>query len=398
MKKSGSVIAAAVCVAMLTCACTAPENEDKKSETAVSSQQEKTEEKEYQGKLDIIEPSAYNNAEGLHLEPGSYISVIGKDSDSQYWNEVKRGVEQAAKDINEYLGYEGKDKIKVTYSGPDTPDNVDEQVNILDEELARYPVALGIAIADASACEVQFDLAAESDIPIVAFDSGSEYQGLMATVATDNQAAAREAAEELAESIDGSGEIALFVHDSKSMTAIERENAFKEEIQNNYPDITIVNVYRMDQLSEMQQTIADEINAGTYQKEEDSPQNEEMITADSITEEEVIDYIFRQHPNLKGCYATNGTAVKLALAGLERAEAQDIALIGFDADEEEVEALENGKVTGLIVQNPFGMGYATVIASARAALDMGNEAFVDTGYTWMTKDNLEDESVQKMLY
>ena len=44
------------------------------------------------------------------------------------------------------------------------------------------------------------------------------------------------------------------------------------------------------------------------------------------------------------------------------------------------------------------MGYATVVAAARAALDMGNEAFVNTGYTWVTADNLEDESIQKMLY
>ena len=43
---------------------------------------------------------------------------------------------------------------------------MDEQVNILDEELARYPVAVGISVVDATACEVQFDLAAENDIPV----------------------------------------------------------------------------------------------------------------------------------------------------------------------------------------------------------------------------------------
>lgn len=402
MKKSSSVIAAAVCVAMLICACTTSENKEEKKEPVASTEQQQTEEKEYQGKLDLIEPSAYNNVEGLRLEPGSYISVIGKDEGGQYWDEVKAGVEQAAKDLNAHLGYEGKDKVKVTYSAPATADNVDEQVNILDEELARYPVALGIAIADASACEVQFDLAAESDIPIVAFDSGSDYQGLMATVSTDNQSAAREAAGKLAEVIEDSGEIALFVHDSKSMTAVDRENAFKEEIQNNHPNITIANVYHMDQLSEMQQTVADEINAGTYQKnqteEGDAPHDAELVTADSITEEEVIDYIFAKHPDLKGCYATNGTAVKLTLDGIERNEAKDMVIVGFDADEEEIEALEEGKVAGLIVQNPFGMGYATVIAAARASLDMGNEAFVNTGHIWVTKDNLKEESVQKMLY
>ena len=399
MKKSSSVLAVMLCVAMLACACVAPESSENK-EPESSDNKQQVEEKEYQGKLDQIEPSAYDNVEGLHLEAGSYISIIGKAEEGQYWNEVKRGVDQAAADINDYLGYEGKDKVKVTYSAPETEDNVDEQVNILDEELARYPIAVGISITDANACEVQFDLAAENDIPVVAYDSGSAYQGLMATVSTDNAAAAREAATKLAKLIGDSGEIILFVNDSKSKTSLDRENAFREEIQNNHPNITIVESYHLDQLEDMQKIVADEINAGTYQIDEESAEAESdvQIAPADITEEDVIDYVLAKHPDIKGCFASNAPTVKKAIAGLERAEADDVMVVGFDADEEEKKALSDGRIEGLIVQNPFGMGYATVVAAARAALDMGNEAFVNTGYTWVTADNLEDESIQKMLY
>ena len=399
MKKGSSVLAVMLCVAMLACACAAPESSENK-EPESSDNKQQVEEKEYQGKLDQIEPSAYDNVEGLHLEAGSYISIIGKAEEGQYWNEVKRGVDQAAADINDYLGYEGKDKVKVTYSAPETEDNVDEQVNILDEELARYPIAVGISITDANACEVQFDLAAENDIPVVAYDSGSAYQGLMATVSTDNAAAAREAATKLAKLIGDSGEIILFVNDSKSKTSLDRENAFREEIQNNHPNITIVESYHLDQLEDMQKIVADEINAGTYQIDEESAEAESdvQIAPADITEEDVIDYVLAKHPDIKGCFASNAPTVKKAIAGLERAEADDVMVVGFDADEEEKKALSDGRIEGLIVQNPFGMGYATVVAAARAALDMGNEAFVNTGYTWVTADNLEDESIQKMLY
>ena len=399
MKKGSGVLAVMLCVAMLACACVAPESSENK-EPESSDNKQQVEEKEYQGKLDQIEPSAYDNVEGLHLEAGSYISIIGKAEEGQYWNEVKRGVDQAAADINDYLGYEGKDKVKVTYSAPETEDNVDEQVNILDEELARYPIAVGISITDANACEVQFDLAAENDIPVVAYDSGSDYQGLMATVSTDNAAAAREAATRLAELIGDSGEVVLFVNDSKSKTSLDRENAFREEIQNNHPNITIVESYHLDQLEDMQKIVADEINAGTYQIDEESAEAESdvQIAPADITEEDVIDYVLAKHPDIKGCFASNAPTVKKAIAGLERAEADDVMVVGFDADEEEKKALSDGRIEGLIVQNPFGMGYATVVAAARAALDMGNEAFVNTGYTWVTADNLEDESIQKMLY
>ena len=114
MKKRSSIIAILLCAAMLTCACAA--HSDDKVEEPVQAEKQKVKVKEYQGKLDIIEPGAYNNVNGLNLEPGSYISVIGKADGGQFWEEVKKGVDQAARDINKNLGYEGKDKVKVTYS------------------------------------------------------------------------------------------------------------------------------------------------------------------------------------------------------------------------------------------------------------------------------------------
>ena len=77
---------------------------------------------------------------------------------------------------------------------------------------------------------------------------------------------------------------------------------------------------------------------------------------------------------------------------------EDIVLMGFDAGKEQIAALKNGTIDGLIVQNPFGMGYATVVAAARAALEIGNEATVDTGYVWVDKENMDDPDVKGMLY
>ena len=65
---------------------------------------------------------------------------------------------------------------------------------------------------------------------------------------------------------------------------------------------------------------------------------------------------------------------------------------------DQMKLLEDGKIDGLIVQNPYGIGYATVVACARAVLGQGNEATVSTGYTWVTKDNMNKDSIKKMLY
>ena len=404
MKKKWSMAVLVLCASLLLAACGAGGGESVRAETedGQTSGEEKesnaSEEPEYQAKLDAVDPAAYGNAKGLTLEKGAYISIIGKTDGGQYWEEVKEGAQQAAADINAELGYEGEDQVRVTYSGPAESDNVDEQVNILDEELARYPVALGIAITDAQACDVQFDLAAESDIPVVAFDSGSDYQGLMATVATDNPTAAAYAADQMAELTGGSGQIAVFAQDSKSQSALQRVNGFVSRLQQQYPDIQVISVYYMDQLEAMGQIVADEINAGTYQRPGADSEMEQEVAAENITEEDVMDYIFAKYPEIKGCYGTSGEAVELITGTLDRLEKEDMAVLGFDADEEEVTAMEEGKIDGLVVQNPFGMGYAAVIASARAACDLNNEAYVNTGYVWMTPDNMDSEEIQAMLY
>lgn len=422
MKKRYRIALVMLCMIMCICGCSSgAETNQEKEPTAAGSEEsevksEEKKEKAYQKKLDMIEPSAYDNVMGLKLKKGTSISVIGKAEDVPYWDEVKRGAEQAVKDINANLGYEGKDQVKMTYSAPATPDDVDEQVNILDEELARYPEAVAIAIVDVKSCEVQFDLAAESDIPVVAFDSGSDYQGLMASVSTDNRASAQEAAQRLAGLMDEKGEVILFIQDSKSQSANDRENAFKEEIANNYPEISVVETYHMDQLSVMQEMIAAERNGKPWPEGEEGEggeggEGEEskpgeavaasaeqgQAAADMISEEDVLDYIMEKHPDAAGIYATNGDAVQLALNTLERNK-RKAHVIGYDANESELEALAEGKIDALILQNPFGMGYAAVIASARAALSMGNEAVVNTGYTWITEENLEDEDIQKLLY
>ena len=122
-------------------------------------------------------------------------------------------MEQAVKDLNKTLGYSGEDKIKATFNAPDGED-IDEQVNILDEELARYPDALGIASIDEDACKVQFDAAAENGIPVIALDSGNTYQGIQCTVKTNNTEAAKTVAYQLCNGIEDAGEVLLLASDS----------------------------------------------------------------------------------------------------------------------------------------------------------------------------------------
>ena len=387
MKKRWMTITAVVmATTFMICAC------GKQQEQTTTFTGKETEKPEYQGNLNAISPAAYNNVEGLNLEPGTYISIIGKDDSSSYWTNVKKGVMQAADDLNKELGYKGSDKIKVTYNAPAKSEDIDEQVNILDEELSRYPDAVGIASIDSAACSVQFDLATANGIPVISLDSGNEYKGIQCIVKTDNEDAARTGAYKLANEIGDEGQVILVVHDSNSETAKERAKSFEEEIKNNYPSVSIVETIYCDKLDDLKKKIA-------VEKDPNMSEDLQKAAVEKMTDDEVMQYYLEKYPDLKGVFGTNESSTIFALEALQKTElAGKVALVGFDISEEQTAAMKNGEISGIVVQNPFGMGYASVVAAARTVLQSGNEAVVDTGYIWVTKDNLEDESIQNMLY
>lgn len=431
MKKRLVSAGVAACMGIMLCACSPEEEEDIFTGDVA-------EKLPYQDNLDLISPAAYSEIDGLDLEPGTYISVIGKEENSPYWQQVKAGVEQAADDLNEILGYSGNDSLKITFNAPSDGEDIDEQVNILDEEMARYPDVIAIASIDEEASAVQFDLATENGIPIVAFDSGNTYQGIQCTSRTNNTKAAAEGASRLCEAIGDSGEIALIVHDAVSENGKERENGLKEEIENSHPNVTVAETIYMDDLDGVKREAAAkqlgvnleeltaaldaqgegqdntsanepdgrETSSGETSEEqtaEEEQQSEELdqvnSLAESMSDADAVAYVLEKHPDLKGCFGTNDDSTQLAVEALSQAERIDsVTVMGFDAGSAQLSSLESGDIDGLIVQNPFGMGYAAVIAGARTVLEIGNEAEVDTGYIWVDQENMEDESIQAFLY
>ncbi|MBO5460766.1 MAG: substrate-binding domain-containing protein [Ruminococcus sp.] len=365
---------------------------------------ETTEEAEYQDCLNAIAPSVYGKVQGLELEPGTYISIIGKSESTAYWQMVEQGVMQAAEDLNAELGYTGEDKIKVTYNAPEDEENIDEQVNILDEELARYPDVLGIASVDEEACMVQFDLATTNGIPIISLDSGNTYQGILCTVKTDNRDAAKTSASKLADELADESSVILLVHDSASESAREREESFISQM-NEEEGKTVAEVIYCDQLDELKKQMIEEQSAESTEDTQDEAEAGDSAASEiseeslqEISDKEVVQYYIEKH-GATGVFGTNPDATQLGLKAIEMCDnAEQIVLMGFDAGADQLQALRDGKIAGLIVQNPFGIGYASVVAAARTVLEIGNEAVVDTGYVWVTMDNIENESIQKMLY
>ena len=306
----------------------------------------------------------YTSLEELTPEAGSRIAVVLKSTRYEFWTTVMDGIEDAVKALNEKMGYTGEDQIMVSFDGPTDDSDVEKQIDLIDTVLSENPTILCIAAIDRQSCEAQLEMAAENDIPVVMLDSGVESGPISALCATDNYAAGTEAAKKMAEAIGDEGQIAVMTHTESAHTSQDREKGFTDEISKNHPNIEIVNI---------------------------SHEN------DDFTMEKMADAVFTLYPEVEGYFCTNEDASGAVLDALDAA-GKEITVIGFDSGEQQQNAVKNGTELGFFAQNPYGMGYAAVIAGVRADQNLEVDTFINTSYQWIDSSNLENEEYSNYLY
>lgn len=81
----------------------------------------------------IFAVSAASPAGVVHrLQQGEskpYVAVVSKGFQHQFWQVVKKGAEQAAKDYG----------VEITFDGPPTESDINEQVNMLNNAMTKNP-------------------------------------------------------------------------------------------------------------------------------------------------------------------------------------------------------------------------------------------------------------------
>ncbi|KQX39332.1 ABC transporter substrate-binding protein [Variovorax sp. Root434] len=286
-----------------------------------------------------------------------YIPLVSKGFQHQFWQAVKSGAEQAAKDL----------KVKVSFEGPETEAMVDKQIDMLSAALAKKPQAIGFAALDSQAAIPLLKKAQAAKIPVVAFDSGVDSDIPVTTTTTDNKAAAALAADKMAEMIGKSGEVALVVHDQTSRTGVDRRDGFVNRIKSTYPNIKIVSV--------------------------------QYGGGDQLKSTEITKSILQASPNLKGIFGANeGSAIGVVNGVKEMKRNGKVVIIGYDSGKQQKNAIMDGSMAGAITQNPVGMGYKTVEMAVKAIKGEKLPKVVDTGFYWYDKTNIADPKIASVLY
>jgi ribose transport system substrate-binding protein len=285
-----------------------------------------------------------------------YIAIVSKGFQHQFWQAVKQGAEEEA----------DKQGARVTFVGPPTEADVEEQINMLTNDIAKSPQALGFAALDSKAADPLLQQAKSQNIPVIAFDSGVDSDVPVTTVATDNKAAAAEAAKHMAELVGGKGKVAMVVHDQTSKSGTDRRDGFMDWMKENAPGITV---------------LAPQYGGG-----------------DQAESANITKSIISSNPDLTGIYASNEGSAIGAIKGVEESGKSGIQLVGFDSGKAQIDAIKDGSMAGAVTQDPINMGRELVKAAMKAINGEEQPKNVDTGYYWYDKTNVEDAKIKAVLY
>jgi ribose transport system substrate-binding protein len=288
------------------------------------------------------------------------IPIIVKDTTSFFWQIVLAGARKAGKDLG----------VTVPELGAQSEADINGQISILENAVSGKPAAVVIAPTEFKALGKPITEAAKS-VKIIGIDSAADSQAFTSFLTTDNVQGGRVAADALAAAITekygkAEGDVALITSLPGVGSLGQRAQGFKEQIAAKYPGLKLV----ADKVADGQATTG--LNIMT-----------DLITA---------------NPNLRGVFASNLIMAQGAGQAISENKAQDkIKLIGFDSDDKLVKFLTDGVIAGLIVQDPYRMGYDGVKTALAASKGEKVEKAVDTGANLITKANMNDARPQELL-
>lgn len=280
------------------------------------------------------------------------IAVICKGEQHQFWQTVKAGAEEAGEELG----------VEISFEAPEDESQIDVQIGMVEKAIEDQVDAILLAPLDTDKLNTVIDEASSKGIPVLTFDSDVTTSSRVATIGTDNITGGAIAARNAIEQIGTEGKVAVIVHVKGAQTAVEREKGFVDEMSK-YEGIEIV--------------------------------GSESCNGDPELARELANTFIKDNPDLKCIYATNEGG---ALGAAQAVQDKEITVIGFDSSDDEIRYLKDGWIQGMMVQNPFNMGYLGVRNIYKAMQGKKPEEKIDTGITYVDRSNLQDEDIEWLLY
>ncbi|HEY0640502.1 MAG TPA: sugar ABC transporter substrate-binding protein [Pseudonocardiaceae bacterium] len=276
-------------------------------------------------------------------DPGLTVAVVshGKQGDS-FWDVVKRGAEDAGKQLC----------VKVTYQGSGDPN---EQAQAIDNAVAQRVGGLVVSMANPDALKSSIQKAVAAGVPVITINSGGDRSaefGALTHVGQAERTAGEGAGQQLAEA--GVTNLVCVIHEAGNVGLEERCAGAAATLGGTTKNLQV----NVSDLNEATTTIQSALQAD---------------------------------PSINGVLTLNDGVGKSAVAAVKGAgSAAQVAT--FDVNADVIKAVKDGSVLFAVDQQPYTQGYLPVTflkLYADNANVIGGGRPVLTGPSFVTKDNAD---------
>jgi ribose transport system substrate-binding protein len=267
------------------------------------------------------------------------------------------------------LGAMAAADVEILWKAPLTESDQKQQIAIVEQCIAEGVSGIVLSPINYDALSEPVSKAMKKNIPVLIFDSalkGKAGKDFVSFVGIDNRKAGALAGEYLAKLLEGKGKVVLLRYIKSQANTTEREEGFLEAIAKH---------------ESIQVILKDSYAGGTIDEAKKTSKN-----------------LLSQLKEADGIFCPNEQSTMGMLFALQDAHlAGKVKFVGFDTPTPVVEALKKGEVNAVIAQDPSRMGYLSVKTIVDYIRGKKIDQMTDIGVSVITRDNLNDAKVQKLL-
>jgi ribose transport system substrate-binding protein len=246
------------------------------------------------------------------------------------------------------------DEAGVGLSISDAQDDAQQQADDIQDFITQGVDVIVVNPVDSAAIVPSIEAANDAGIPVITVDRGADGGDVLSHIASDNVLGGQLAGEYPFEQIGGEGDVAQLEGVPGASATNDRGEGFDQALGE-----------------------ADGVELVSSQ------------TANFNREEgySVAQNLFQANPELAGLFAQND---EMALGALEAAEEAglDLVVVGFDATDDAVAAVRDGRLAATVAQQPSEMGRLGIEAAVAAANGEDVDAEQPVEVTVVTADNV----------
>jgi len=285
------------------------------------------------------------------------VAVIPMGTTHEFWKSIHAGALSAARELG----------VDLVWKGPLKEDDRNEQMEIYETLAASGVDAILLTPIDDRAMLRPVAEARRAGVPTVIFNTALQGGEHIAYVSTDNRQGGVLAAREVGRLTGGRGRLILVRVIEGVEGTNQREEGFLATLRAEFPGIEVVseNQYAGPSTEKAYQTM------------------ENLLSRFGS-----VDAVFT--PNESTTFGCLRALQDHRLAG-------KIVHIGFDSSAKLIEALENGDLQGLVLQDPFAMGSESLRAAVAYLRGQPYEKTVATAVVLATSRNMREPGIARLL-